>query len=83
MSMSFLLATLMDRILFIFVHMCVLSHFSCVQLFATLWTVAYQTSLSMSSPGKNTGVGCHATQRIFPTQGWNPHLLHCMWILYH
>ena len=24
-----------------------LSHFSCVQLFATLWTVACQTSLSM------------------------------------
>ena len=28
------------------------------------------------SPGKNTGVDCHALlQRIFPTQGWNPHLL--------
>ena len=28
------------------------------------------------SPGKNTGVGCHALlQGIFPTQGWNPHLL--------
>ena len=27
------------------------------------------------SPGKNTGVGCHALlQGIFPTQGWNPHL---------
>ena len=25
------------------------------------------------SPGKNTGVGCHALlQGIFPTQGWNP-----------
>ena len=33
------------------------------------------------SPGKNTGVGCHALlQRIFPTQGQNPcllRLLHC------
>ena len=33
------------------------------------------------SPGKNTGVGCYALfQRIFPTQGSNPHrlcLLHC------
>ena len=29
------------------------------------------------SPGKNTGVGCHAfLQGIFPTQGWNPGLLH-------
>ena len=35
-------------------------------------------------PGKNTGVGCHALlQRIFPTQGLNPRLLHCRWILYH
>ena len=28
------------------VHMCVLSHFSCVRLFMTLWTVARQTLLS-------------------------------------
>ena len=26
---------------------CMLSHFSCVQLFATLWTVACQAALSM------------------------------------
>ena len=33
---------------FIFlVHACILSHFSCVQLFVTPWTVAHQTSLSM------------------------------------
>ena len=36
------------------------------------------------SPGKNTGVGCHALlQGIFPTQGLNPSLLLCRWILYH
>ena len=35
------------------------------------------------SPGKNTGVGCHAFLRgIFPTQGSNPGLPHCRWILY-
>ena len=38
------------------------------------------------SPGKNTGVGCHALlQGIFLTQGSNPHflrLLHCRQILY-
>ena len=29
------------------------------------------------SPGKNTGAGCHfLLQGIFPTQGWNPRLLH-------
>ena len=36
------------------------------------------------SPGKHTGVGCHALlQGIFPTQGLNPGLLHCRQILYH
>ena len=36
------------------------------------------------SPGKNTGVGCHALlQGIFPTQGSNPGLLPCRWILTH
>ena len=34
-------------------------------------------------PGKSTRVGCHfLLQRIFPTQGSNPGLLHCRWILY-
>ena len=29
------------------------------------------------SPGKSTGVGCYSLlQGIFPTQGWNPSLLH-------
>ena len=37
----------------------------------------------MDSPSKNTGVGCHSLlQGIFPTQGSNPHLLHCRKILY-
>jgi len=36
-----------------------------------------------SSPGKNTGVGCHSLlQLIFLTQGSNPGLLHCRQILY-
>ena len=35
------------------------------------------------SPGKNTGVDCHAfLQGIIPTQGSSPGLLHCRWILY-
>ena len=54
----------------------VLSCFSCVRLFATLWTVAHQAPLSRDSPGKNIGVGCHALlQQIFLTQGLNPHVL--------
>ena len=37
-----------------------------------------------NSPGKNTGVGSHSLlQRIFLTQGSNPGILHCRWILYH
>ena len=63
---------------------CTLSHFSNIWLFVTPWTAARQASLSMHSPGKNTGVGCHfLLQGIFPTQGSNWHLLHCRRILYH
>ena len=36
-----------------------------------------------NSPGQNTGVGSLSLlQGIFPTQGSNPGLLHCKWILY-
>ena len=36
-----------------------------------------------NSPGQNTGVGSLSLlQRIFPTQGSNPGLPHCRWILY-
>ena len=42
------------------------------------------SSVHGDSPGKNTGVGCHALfQGIFPTQGLNPGLPHCRRILYH
>ena len=42
------------------------------------------SSVHGNSPDKNTGVGCHALlQGIFQTQGSNPSLLHCRWILYH
>ena len=42
------------------------------------------SSVHRDSPGQNTGVGCHALlHRIFPTQGLNPGLMHCRWILYH
>ena len=49
--------------------MCVLS---CVQLFATLWIVAWQAS-PWNVPGKNMGVSCHfLLQWIFLTQELNP-----------
>ena len=42
------------------------------------------SSVHGDSPDKNTGVGCHSLlQGIFSTQGSNPGLLHCWWILYH
>ena len=41
------------------------------------------SSVHRDSPGKNTGVGCHALlQGIFPTQGSNPGLPHCRQVLY-
>ena len=41
-------------------------------------------SVHGNSPGKNTGVGCHALLHgIFPTWGSNTGLLHCRQILYH
>ena len=46
-------------------------------------TIAHQASLSMGFRGKNTGVGCHfLLQGIFPSEGLNPCLLQCRWILY-
>ena len=42
------------------------------------------SSVHGDSPGKNTGVSCHALlHEIFPTQGLNPGLPHCRQILYH
>ena len=37
-----------------------LSHFSGVQLFVTVWTVATRLLCPWDSPGKNTGVGCQS-----------------------
>ena len=52
---------------------CVFSHFSRVRFFATPWTVAHQTPLSLDFPGKNTGVGCHALlQGNLPNSGIEP-----------
>ena len=55
-----------------------------------MWVLSHSvTSSSLrphglcDSPGKNTGVGCHALlQGIFPAQGSNPGLPHCGQIPY-
>ena len=42
------------------------------------------SSVHGDSPGKNTRVNYHSLlQGIFPTQGSNPGLPHCRWILYY
>ena len=55
----------------------VLSRFSYVRLFATLWTTACQAPLSMELSRQEywSGSGCHALlQGIFRTQGSNRYL---------
>ena len=55
---------------------------SCLTLWDPMDCSPPGSSVHGDSPGKNTGVGCHALlQGIFPTQGSNPGLLHCRWIL--
>ena len=52
---------------------------SCVQLFATLWTVARQAPLSMRFSQQEYWDGCHfLLQGIFLTQGLNLHLSHIL-----
>ena len=48
-SIFFSLGIMLLRVIQVVVsmHACVLSHFSCVQLFATLWTISQQAPLSM------------------------------------
>ena len=64
-----------------------LSYFSRVWLFATLWTVIQQAPLYIGFFRQKYRSGLHAFfQGIFPTQGLNPYflqLLHCRWILSH
>ena len=51
-------------------------------LFATLSTMDHPSCI-WDSPGKNTGVGCHALlQGIFPIQGWNLRLSHLLRLLH-
>ena len=90
MSLSKLWKTVKDREAWhaaVYVCLSMLSHFSHVQLFEKLRTVAPQAPLCpWNTPVKNTGVGSHSLlQGIFPTQGSKPHLqlLDCRQIFYH
>ena len=53
-----------------------LSCFSCVRLFVTLWAIAHQSPLSMRFSRQEYGVDCHALLHgIFLTPGSKLHLL--------
>ena len=57
---------------------CVLNHFTHIQLFVTLWTVACQTLLSMGFSRQECWSGFHFLfQGIFPTQELN-HVSSCL-----
>ena len=56
---------------------------SCLTLCDPMDCSPPDSSVHGDSPGKNTGVNCHALlQGIFSTQGLNPGQLHCRQILY-
>ena len=69
--------------LFLRIHVLCLVAQSCLTLCDPMDCSPPGSSVHWDSPGKNTGVGCHALlQGIFPTQGLNLGLPHCRWILY-
>ena len=57
----------------VYVHARVLSHFSCIQFCATLWTVACQAPLSMGFSGQEdwSGLLCPPPGHL-PNQGIEP-----------
>ena len=62
---------------------CEMNWLSCVWLFATPWTVAYQAPPSMEFSRQEYWSGLHfLLQGIVPTQGLNPGLWHCRQTLY-
>ena len=60
-------------------YVCVLSHFSCGCIFATLCTVAHQDPMSVGFSRQLYWGGCHSLlQGIFLTQWLNLHLLYLL-----
>ena len=56
---------------------------SCLTIYDPMDCSLPGSSVHGDSPGKSPGVGCHSLlQGIFSTQGSNPDLMHCGWILY-
>ena len=68
-----------DEVVFIVAQSCLIL---CDPMDCSLDCSLPSSSVHGDSPGKNTGLGCHALlQGIFPTQGSIPGLLHCRRIL--
>ena len=66
----------------VFQYMLCLVAQSCLTLCDPMDCSPPGSSVHWDSPDKNNGVGCHTLlQGIFQTQGLNPGLLHCRWIL--
>ena len=65
--------SLVQAIFISLVHACMLSHFSCVQLFVTPWTVVHQTSLSVGFSRQEywSGLPCPPAEAL-PKQGIKP-----------
>ena len=69
----------LDRISF---HVHLKVKVNVTQSYLTLWD-PMDYKVLWNSPGQNTGVGSLSLlQGIFPTQGSNPGVPHCRWILY-
>ena len=69
---------------YVCVCVCVLAAQLCLTLRDRMGCSPSDCSVCGDSPGKNTGVDCHALfQRIFPAQGLNLGLLHCKRTCYH
>ena len=74
---------IMLSLLIFYSYFKVLGAQSCLTLCDPMDCSLAGSSVHGDSPGRNTGVGCHAhLQGIFPTQGSNPGLLYCRQILY-
>ena len=59
-------------------NVCVLGHFSGLQLHLTPWAVARQASLSMGFSRQEYWSGVPVLQGIFPSHGLNPHFFYLL-----
>ena len=78
--MLIVLLTLKNELFSLLPVLCLVTQ-SCLTLCDPIDCSLPCSSARGDSLGKNTGVGCPLLQGILPTQGSNPGLPHCRWIL--